>query len=289
MEATLLTAATQELRIPLTVIKGCAATLLQHERRLPRAEQQEFLWTICSASDQLGVALDHLARLATLETVPLALRQVPVDLVRVVRESIETVDEQHSGQQKPRQTICRVRHVGGSGQRTRPRYLVRADPFWLSKAFHFLLERATVERVGDEGIDVLFQSLTDNQARPISTSPRPSCTMVAAEALPSAIPPTGQCVLTTIRCASPSAPASEHTDPSGAPFTQPSPTGGHQVTDLGLGYMLCQRIVQLHGGALWVESGNGSEPNIGARGAIHVLLPTEVGTSGSSARKGKHG
>ncbi len=289
MEATLLTAASQELRIPLTVIKGCAATLLQHERRLPRAEQQEFLRTICGASDQLEVALDHLAWFATLETVPLVLRQVPVDLVRVVRESMETVDEKDAGQHKRRQTIWRVRHLGGSGQRTRPRYLVRADPFWLSKAFHFLLDRAAVERVEDEGIDVLFHSLMDNQAQPISNSPRPSYTMTAAEALPSAALPTRQYVLTTIRCASPSAPPSDHIDPSGAPFTQPSPTGGHQATDLGLGFMLCQRIVQLHSGELTVESGNGSESNSGARGVFHVLLPTEEGTSGSSARKGKHG
>lgn len=289
MKATLLTAASQELRIPLTVIKGCTATLLQHERRLPRAEQREFLWTIDSATDQMEVALDYLAGLAMLETEPLALSRVPIDLVHVVRQSIKTVDEKHAGQQKPRRMIYRVRYIGGSDRRTRPRYLVRADSYWLSSAIHLLLERATLQKEGNEGVDVLFRRFTDNEGRPVGTSQRPGCTMVAAGSLPSSSPSTRQCVLMTIRCASPSASPRRHTDLTGAQFAQLDSAGGYEVTELGLGFVLCQRIVQLHGGELRVESGNGSEPNTAVRGAFHVILPTEGGTSWSSAGMGGNG
>jgi signal transduction histidine kinase len=279
MKATLLTAASQELRIPLTVIKGCTATLLQHERRLSRAEQREFLWSIDSATDQMEVALDYLAGLATLETEPLALSRDPIDLVRVVRQSIKTVDEEHAGQQKPRRVIYRVRHIGGSVKRTRPRYLVRADSYWLSNAIHLLLERATLQKVGDEGVDVVLRTFTDSEGRLVGTSQHPGCAKVTAGSLPSSGQGTRQCVLMTICCASPSASPSEHTDSTGARFAQLDPAGGYAVTELGLGFVLCQRIVQLHGGELRVDSRKGSEPTIAARGAFHVLLPTEGGTS----------
>jgi signal transduction histidine kinase len=292
MKATLLTAANQELRIPLTVIKGCTATLLQHERRLLRAEQREFLWTIDSATDQMEVALDYLAGLATLETEQLVLCRVPINLVRVVRQSIKTVVEKHAGQQKPRRVIYRVRHIGDSARRTPPRYLVRADSYWLSNAIHFLLESATLQKLEEEGVDVLFCAFTDDQPRLVGTSPRlnySNYNMVAARSLPSSGQGTRQCVLMTIRCASPSASRTEHADHTGAQFAQLDPAGGYEVTDLGLGYVLCQRIMQLHGGELRVESGNGSEPSTAARGAFHVILPIEGGTPWSSAGMGREG
>src|SRR5262245_35179629 len=100
MKSALLSAVNQELRVPLTVILVSAKTLTQHDQRLRRAEQQEFLGAICGAAEQLEASLDHLARLTTLEAEPLALRRVPIDLARVVRQSIEDFDEKHSGRQK---------------------------------------------------------------------------------------------------------------------------------------------------------------------------------------------
>jgi signal transduction histidine kinase len=285
MKATLLTAVNQELRIPLTVIKGSATTLLQHERRLPRAEQQEFLRTISGATDQLKASLDYLARLATLEAEPLALRKVPIDLVRVVRQSIEAFDEKHSGQQRHWQDAYRVRHAGVSSRRTRARYRVRADAHWLSIATYFLLERASLQKLADEAIDVLFRPLTANQARPLGASHPASYATVEEEALLSAGRPTRQCVLTTIRCVSPSAPPSEQLDLAGALFALVNTAVGQDMAELGLGYALCQRIVQLHGGDMCVEGANATEPNTGARGVFHVVLPTEGGTSGSAVRK----
>ena len=84
--------------------------------------------------------------------------------------------------------------------------------------------------------------------------------------------------------------ASGRTDVRGLVYTAAYvPDSGETITDLGLGYVLCQRIMQLHGGELRVESGNGSEPSTAARGAFHVILPIEGGTPWSSAGMGREG
>src|SRR5262249_36513941 len=124
-----------------------------------------------------------------------------------------------------------------------------------------------------------------NQARQVGASLRMSQAMVAGKALLSARRLTRHCVLTTIRCVSLSAPPGERVDPAGARFVLSNLAGGLDVTELGLGYMLCQRIVQLHGGDIYVERMNASEHATGTRGVFHLLLPTEGGTSRNSARK----
>jgi signal transduction histidine kinase len=43
-----------------------------------------------------------------------------------------------------------------------------------------------------------------------------------------------------------------------------------EVDGLGLGLAICQRIVELHGGAIWAESAPG------AGSTVHVLLPLEA-------------
>ncbi len=285
MKAAVLTAVNQELRVPLTVIMGSATTLIQHERRLSRAEQQEFLRTICGATEQLEATLEHLAQLATLEAGPLALRRAPIDLARVVRQSIEAFDEKQCGPQKPWQEVFRLRYADDSSRRTRAQYRVRADAYWLRIAIYYLLERAALQKAGDETIDVLFRPLAANKARPHGAARPARCAMVAGEALFASDRPTRQGILTTIRCVSSSAPPSERIDRTSARSALANAVVGQDVAELGLGYVLCQRIIQLHDGEVCVERGSVHEPNTGARGVFHVLLPTEEGTSGSAARK----
>ena len=172
-----------------------------------------------------------------------------------------------------------MRYADGSSRRTRARYRVRADAYWLSIAIYFLLERATLQKIGDETIDIVFQPLAANKGRPVGASLPTGCAMVVGEALLPSDRLTRQCVLTTISCVSPSAPPSERTDLT-ARAAPANSVVGQDVIELGLGYVLCQRIMQLHDGDFCVAGGN-----TGARGVFHVLLPTEGATSGSAARK----
>src|SRR5881227_3662336 len=90
LKAELLATVSHELRSPLASIKGYAATLLRHERRISREERLEFLL----ASQRMELVINRLLQMSQLETETLPLHHVPVDLAYVVREAI-TVREQH--------------------------------------------------------------------------------------------------------------------------------------------------------------------------------------------------
>jgi K+-sensing histidine kinase KdpD len=58
LKAELLATVSHELRSSLASIKGYAATLLRHERRISREERHEFLLAIKEASDRLAAVID---------------------------------------------------------------------------------------------------------------------------------------------------------------------------------------------------------------------------------------
>ncbi len=60
LKAELLGTVSHELRSPLASIKGYAATLLRHERRLSREERHQFLLAINEASDRLELIIERL-------------------------------------------------------------------------------------------------------------------------------------------------------------------------------------------------------------------------------------
>src|SRR5947207_12803368 len=68
LKAELLATVSHELRSPLASIKGYAATLLRHERRISREERHEFLVAIAAASDRLERSIDRLLEMSQLET-----------------------------------------------------------------------------------------------------------------------------------------------------------------------------------------------------------------------------
>src|SRR5438128_8871299 len=68
LKAELLATVSHELRSPLASIKGYAATLLRHERRISREERHEFLLAITQASDRLAGVIDRLLEMSQLET-----------------------------------------------------------------------------------------------------------------------------------------------------------------------------------------------------------------------------
>src|SRR5579864_1632295 len=68
LKAELLGTVSHELRSPLASIKGYAATLLRHERRLGSEERHQFLLAITEASDRLEVIIERLLEMSQLET-----------------------------------------------------------------------------------------------------------------------------------------------------------------------------------------------------------------------------
>src|SRR3989440_10380125 len=93
LKAELLATVSHELRGPLASVKGYAATLLRHERRISREERHEFLLAITQASDRLAVVIDRLLEISQLDTDAITMKPSTVDLVYLVREAL-TASEQ---------------------------------------------------------------------------------------------------------------------------------------------------------------------------------------------------
>src|SRR5438067_13332808 len=86
LKAELLATVSHELRSPLASVKGYAATLLRHERRISREERHEFLLAITEASDRLAVVIDRLLEISQLDTDAITMKPSTVDLVYLVRD-----------------------------------------------------------------------------------------------------------------------------------------------------------------------------------------------------------
>ena len=98
LKAELLGTVSHELRSPLASIKGYAATLLRHERRISREERHQFLLAINEASDRLEVLIGRLLEISQLETGASTINRSPVDLARLANEAIVALEERVSEQ-----------------------------------------------------------------------------------------------------------------------------------------------------------------------------------------------
>ncbi len=92
LKSELLGTVSHELRSPLASIKGYAATLLKHERRLSTAERHEFLQSIVEASDRLESVIDRVLEMSQLETGSMRLDSSPVDIERLARETVRAAE-----------------------------------------------------------------------------------------------------------------------------------------------------------------------------------------------------
>src|SRR5258708_19905418 len=88
LKAELLGTVSHELRSPLASIKGYAATLLRHERRISREERHQFLLAITEASDRLEVIIERLLEMSQLETGEVILQRSFFDPAPLPTEAI---------------------------------------------------------------------------------------------------------------------------------------------------------------------------------------------------------
>jgi signal transduction histidine kinase len=280
LKAELLATVSHELRSPLASIKGYAATLLRHDRRISREERLEFLLAIHDASQHIELVIDRLLEMSQLETETLPIQHMPVDLTYVVREAI-TAREQHPGETNASvpataQQLESIPHAtrtftlrieDSDGHPTNKLPLVQADRHLLREAVDHLLENAMLYSPAGETVEVGLRTRRPDQVSQLSH-------LLAQTAIP-----TRKAIVWP-----PSWPSDQpmvelwiqdhgigieeaHLEQIFHRFYRVDTSLTREVNGLGLGLAICKQIVALHHGLLWAES------SVGKGSTFHVLLP----------------
>lgn len=260
LKAELLGTVSHELRSPLASVKGYAATLLRHERRISREERHEFLLAINEASDRLEVVINRLLEMSQLETGSIAITPTPVNLLHLAHEAIIAIEQRltdpvHQERASTAQERFRfsIRVEDENGQSTSAEPIIQADRSRLREVLDNLLENAINYSPDGGAIELMI--------RPLVEPP-----LVTGEDT-RAIQPAEQRMM-EIRV---------HDSGIGIPpghlrlifdrFHRVDTRLTREVNGLGLGLAICKRIVELHGGMIWAES------DLGKGSTFHVWLP----------------
>lgn len=268
LKAELLGTVSHELRSPLAAIKGYAATLLRHERHLPREERHEFLVAIGEASDRLEVIINRLLLTSQLETGTVSIHLTVVDLAQTVREAIRAAEADAMVHAPGRHTFSlRVEHVDGAPGAGVP--YVMGDPRYLRNMLDNVLENAVKYSPGGGQIEVELRlagrRYVQRARREIGMSAE-EVPAVAATGEP--VEDTGSMLELRVHDNGMGIP-SEHLGRIFDRFHRVDTRLAREVDGLGLGLAICRRIVELHRGLIWAES----QPGEGS--TFHVLLPVD--------------
>jgi signal transduction histidine kinase len=282
LKSELLATVSHELRSPLASIKGYAATLLRHERRISREERLEFLLAIHDASQRMELVINRLLQMSQLETETLPLQRVPVDLVYVVREAI-TAREQRPGEanasgpetpQKresvPQATCTFVLHIEDSdGNPTNKMPLVQADRRLLREVVDHLLENAVLYSPEGGTVEIGLRTRGPDQVHQLSHMlAQTSMAHQRAIVLPPSWIQDQPMVEIWIQDHGIGI-AETHLEQIFQRFYRVDTSLTREVNGLGLGLTICQQIIALHDGLLWVESEEGKGST------FHILLPID--------------
>ena len=247
----LLGTVSHELRSPLAAIKGYAATLLRSGQRLPLEEQREFVQTIHEASERLEAVINRLMEMAQLEVAAPALMFQPLDVVSLVRASVEQAERAIA--KSSRRLTLTLDPVGmpvGAA-------LVLGDERRLRIVVDHVLENAMLY-TADGGSIVVTLGVRRAEVAPVVPRTAPvSDDMLMFDLV--------------VRDSGQGIPAAD-LQRIFERFHRVDMRLTREVAGLGLGLAICKRIVELHNGAIWAEStpGEGS--------AFHVLLPLAEAT-----------
>ncbi|HEV2583690.1 MAG TPA: ATP-binding protein, partial [Ktedonobacteraceae bacterium] len=259
LKAELLGTVSHELRSPLASVKGYAATLLRHERRLGREERHQFLLAINEASDRLEVIIERLLEVSQLETGQITINRSPVDLAHLAGEAIAAI----AGRVEalfPGRFLFSLRLTQADGAPAEAVPLLLADPRRLREVLDNLLENAVTYSPEGGAIDVTLRPVAQTQAGAPSrhSGEGGTGTPVPRDMLELCVSDSGQGIPV------------EHLQRIFDRFHRVDTRLTRETSGLGLGLTICKRIVELHEGSIWAENrpqGNGC--------AFYVRLPLE--------------
>jgi signal transduction histidine kinase len=264
LKAELLGTVSHELRSPLASIKGYAATLLRHERRISREERHQFLLAINEASDRLEIIIRRLLEMSQLETGEVTMERSPTDMAYLASEAIAALEERVS-EQLPGRFVFKLslEHADGTPATGVP--LILADTRRLREVMDNLLENAVKYSPGGGVIKVILHPVTQVQTTQVETS---SSNHNAADSQQSMHiqRPMVEILVFDNGMGIPV----EHLERIFDRFHRVDTRLTREVNGLGLGLAICKRIVEMHDGLIWAEN----RPN--AKGSVfHVRLPIE--------------
>jgi len=282
--AELLATMSHELRTPLATIKAYAATLLQPRRSISRAERRAFLLAIEQASDHLEVIIDHLLEMASLETGTLMLELSTVNLAQLIRGAISAVERRAEAERMAASRRIRL-HLEDQGSAPVDGIFIEADHERLRKVLGQLLENAIAYSPEGGTVDVSLRVVSPTARAERSDLPPQAGAGLGSQTMPtlSDLPDEQEWVEISV-CDEGLGIAAEHLERIFDPFYRVDTRLAREVNGLGIGLAMCKRIVELHGGAIWVES------TVGTGSTFHVRLPRgrQRTTSTKRERKGVH-
>jgi signal transduction histidine kinase len=263
LKSELLGTVSHELRSPLASIKGYAATLLRHERRISREERHQFLLAINEASDRLEIIIQRLLEMSELETGEVTIERSPVDMSYLSNEAIAAIEERISEQRPDRYLFkLSLEHVDGTPATSVP--LILADPRRMREVMDNLLENAVKYSPGGGVIKVLLHPVQQVQTIQMELSQD----KFAAGGQHS-MQNSRQMLEILVRDNGMGIPV-EHLERIFDRFHRVDTRLTREVNGLGLGLAICKRIVEMHGGFIWAEN----KPN-GKGSIFHVCLPID--------------
>ena len=264
LKAELLGTVSHELRSPLASIKGYAATLLRHERRISREERHQFLLAINEASDRLEIIIGRLLEVSQLETGEVTIERFPVDMLYVAKEAIAAIEERISEQQPGRFLFkLSLRHADDTPATGVP--LILADQRRLREVMDNLLENAVKFSPGGGVIKVILHPVMQVQTTRMETS---SSANNAADGQQTMRIP--RRMLEILVCDNGIGIPLEHLERIFDRFHRVDTRLTREVNGLGLGLTICKGIVEMHSGSIWAEN----RPN-GKGSVFHVHLPID--------------
>lgn len=258
-KAELLGTVSHELRSPLASIKGYAATLLRHERRLAREERHHFLLAIVEASDRLERIIERLLEVSQLETDAITIQSAPVDVALLSREAITSLQENLPEDIAGNFTFAIIlKDADGEPARSVP--LARADPRRLREVLDNILENAIKYSPGGGTVTVGIRPVTVEWplARGADAS-RGGYVGGSSEADTyvrddSPVTRKIRSMLEVCVCDTGIGIPPEHIERIFDRFYRVDMRLTREVNGLGLGLTISRRIVELHGGTIWAES-----------------------------------
>ncbi len=271
LKAELLATVSHELRSPLASIKGYAATLLRHERRISREERHEFLLAINEASDRLAAVIDRLFEMSQLETGDIHIELTVVNLAYLVREAITALEQRFvEPEHQERQCTFTLQLEDERRVPTNEEPVIWADRHHLREVLDNLLDNAIHYSPEGGAIEVII--------RPVFTRGQTSRPRTAASRdgrddrqamTPLAKQEAQRMVEICVRDHGIGIPPA-HLERVFDRFHRVDTRLTREVNGMGLGLAICKRMVELHGGTIWAES------DIGQGSTFHVWLPMDA-------------